>query len=108
MASLDDTTNLLLEAVRKDVDLALANATLYLDVFGRVMMSWIWLRQALLSSRALADNCLEASEASFYKGKLQAARYYIEWELPEIKPQIEVLNSVSPVCYDMQEEWFQQ
>ena len=46
------------------------------------------------------------SDADFYRGKLQAARYYIEWELPEIQHQANLLRGKSDVCLTMQDGWF--
>ena len=105
---LDNTTGHLLKVMGEEVNLGLANATLYLDVFGRVVMSWIWLRQAQIARQALTNKQQNTSEVSFYQGKLHTARYYIEWELPEIMPQVDILNATSPVCFEMQEDWFQQ
>ncbi len=87
------------------MDLALATATLYLDVIGRVLASWIWLKQARIASNALAASPAEV-ESNFYQGKIQAAGYYIEWELPEINDQLEILNAHNPVCFDMQDACF--
>ncbi|WP_299591841.1 acyl-CoA dehydrogenase [uncultured Microbulbifer sp.] len=100
------TENLLLQ-MSANPDRGLANATLYLDVFGRVVVSWIWLRQAAIATVKLADNAaLPEEEANFYHGKLQAARYYIEWELPEITPQIALLESGNGTPFEMQSDWF--
>ena len=83
-----------------------ANATLYLDLFGRVVVSWIWLRQALVAAEALEQSALPEEESNFYRGKIQAARYYIQWELPQIEPQAKILTDLNPVCFEMREEWF--
>ncbi|QYJ91006.1 acyl-CoA dehydrogenase [Shewanella halotolerans] len=98
----------LLPMLAKDPDLGLANATLYLDVFGRITASWIWLQQANIAAAKLAEEgSLSVDDANFYQGKLQAARYYLEWELPEIDPQIALLESYNSVPFDMQDAWFQ-
>ena len=105
LQQLDGTTLELLGQLQRNLDRGLANATLYLDVFGRIVVAWIWLRQALVAQGALASASHE-SEENFYRGKLQAARYYIEWELPEIAPQIALLRRGNSVPFDMQEAWF--
>jgi len=105
LEKLDNTTNALFGQMQKDIDLGLANATLYLDVFGRVVAAWIWLRQALVADAALA-NPVSGEDRNFYRGKLQAARFYIEWELPEIDAQIALLNSGNRVPFEMDENWF--
>ncbi|WP_426416185.1 acyl-CoA dehydrogenase [Aestuariirhabdus sp. LZHN29] len=103
---LSKTTTTLLSRLASDTDLTLANATLYLDMFGRVVVAWIWVKQALAAARGL-DTCTEGStDAHFYQGKLQAARYYVRWELPEIKPLADRLQSFAPEAYEMRDEWF--
>jgi butyryl-CoA dehydrogenase len=47
---LDNVTTHLTALMALDPDRGLANATAYLDVFGRIVAAWIWLRQALESS----------------------------------------------------------
>lgn len=102
---LDQVTNSLLSVIREDPDLGLANATLYLDFFGRIVLSWIWLKQAVVAGKALEQDLVQ-SEKDFYLGKLQAARYYIEWELPQTLSQAELLLTNNRVCFDMKDEWF--
>ncbi|UHQ55044.1 acyl-CoA dehydrogenase [Microbulbifer sp. YPW16] len=102
---LDATTLALMGQLQADVDRGLANATVYLDAFGRVVAAWTWLRQALAADRAL-DTTNREEERNFYRGKLQAARYYMEWELPEIVPQLALLDAGNGVPFEMREEWF--
>ena len=104
--TLDQVTAALLPNLARDVDLGLANATVYLDLFGRVVVSWIWLEQAVAASRGLHRDDLHRDDENFYRGKLQAARYYFEWELPEIKHQARLLQECNRVCFDMKNEWF--
>ncbi len=110
---LDRVTDALLAAIKADPDRGLANATVYLDCFGRTVLAWIWLKQAVVAAKALdgkaalsEKTALPDSEAAFYRGKLQAARYYIEWELPLTVQQAELLLPNNPVCFEMQDAWF--
>ncbi|WP_448119576.1 acyl-CoA dehydrogenase [Pseudomonas serbica] len=91
--------------VEADATLGLSNATVYLDLFGRTVIGWIWLRQALLASRALAAGA-SGSETTFYQGKLQAARYYMDWELAPLQSQACLLIAGNRLCFDMQSDWF--
>jgi hypothetical protein len=84
----------------------LANASVFLEAFGHFVMAWIWLEQAKVASRQLAGGQQSASERDFYCGKLQAARYFLTWELPKIGPMIELLESLDTIPLDMQESWF--
>ena len=58
----------------------LADATLYLDYFGLVVIAWHWLRMG-----AAAQERLDAGDGAqtddFYRGKLAAMRYFFEYEL---------------------------
>ena len=101
---LDDVTTHLTALMASDPDRSLANATAYLDAFGRIVAAWIWLRQALAADAASAS----ASDAdrAFYAGKLQAARYFIVWELPAAVPQLDLLAAVDAIPLEMRDEWF--
>lgn len=95
-----ETTRIVLAVVAHDADAGLANATLYLDVFGRVAVAWIWLRQALVAQRAL-ERAQAPLDTGFYQGKLQAARYYIEWELPMVEHLCRLLATPNLLPYRM-------
>jgi butyryl-CoA dehydrogenase len=77
------TTKSVTKLVDADPDAGLSNATLYLDVFGRLTVAWLWLKQALAAMHGLSAKP-STEDAKFYQGKLHAAKFYIEWELPEI------------------------
>jgi butyryl-CoA dehydrogenase len=105
LATLNQVTATLVEGLAADADRALANATVYLDMFGRILAAWIWLQQAVKAAAGLATQPHQSDE-HFYNGKLQAARYHMQWELPEIKAQAELLSRFDPVPLDMQDSWF--
>lgn len=105
---LDKVTSILLHTIEKGPSYGLANANAYLDMFGRVTMAWIWLRQALAACRALDDDkqVLSQREKDFYQGKLQAARFYIERDLPQVMQQADFLNDNNQLCFSMQDSFF--
>jgi hypothetical protein len=80
-----------------DVQLTLANATVYLEAFGHVVLAWIWLGQALAAQGKAGD---------FYDGKRQACRYFFRWELPRTQPQFALLDSLDDTTLAMRDEWF--
>lgn len=84
-----------------DLNKTLANASLYLEAVGHVVVAWIWLQQALLAAASLANG-----DTDFYRGKLQACLYFFQWELPKIGPQLELLASIDTTTLDMQDAWF--
>jgi butyryl-CoA dehydrogenase len=92
IADIGQTTLRLTEALRTNPELALANATLYLDSLGHVVVAWRWLVQALAAEGALPS----ASEVDrdFYAGKLAACCYFFRYELPRIEPTLKLLRSL--------------
>ncbi|MBI5249351.1 MAG: acyl-CoA dehydrogenase, partial [Desulfomonile tiedjei] len=62
----------------------LADATLYLEMFGIVAIAWQWLRQGIAAQKALAGN-LANEEAAFYQGKYQTMQFFFHYELPKIE-----------------------
>jgi alkylation response protein AidB-like acyl-CoA dehydrogenase len=87
-----------------DMNKTLANASVYLEAAGHTVVAWIWLEQALLAARQL-DKAPE-SDQDFYRGKLQACRYFFKWELPKVQPQLDLLASIDTTTLDMQDAWF--
>ncbi|WP_028208358.1 acyl-CoA dehydrogenase [Paraburkholderia nodosa] len=87
-----------------DPAVTLANASVYLEAFGHVVLAWVWLEQALVARAALAKT--HGEEAAFYRGKLAAAAYFFAWELPKTGAQCDLLASLDRTTLDMQDAWF--
>jgi hypothetical protein len=81
-----------------DGELRLANASLYLEAAGHIVLAWIWLDQYLAT--------LDASSESFYEGKRQAARYFFRYELPHVTATLRLIASRDRTTLDMTEAWF--
>jgi hypothetical protein len=96
------TTRALLSA--RDADMMLANASVYLEMLGHVVIAWVWLRQAQLAARALGQ--AQGDDRAFYQGKLQACQYFFRYELPKTAAQNELLRRLDPTCLEMHDEWF--
>ena len=87
-----------------EVNLALANASVYLDTFGHVVIAWMWLRMATVASRALPGAV--GAERDFYLGKLQACRYFFHYELVKVPERLALLAQADDTCLGMQDGWF--
>ena len=106
IATLKQTTEFLLGSMlEKNIDLVLANSVKYLELFGNVVIAWIWLWQGVIAAKALSVDVHE-SEESFYRGKLQAMRYFFNYELPEIEVWAKILTDLDDTCYEMKADWF--
>ncbi|MEH6565693.1 MAG: acyl-CoA dehydrogenase [Halopseudomonas sp.] len=86
------------------VNQALANSALYLKAFGHMVIGWRWLQQAVHAQNGL--NSGNPADHDFYQGKLQAARYFLNWEVPSCHHDLNVLENRDLTCYDMQDAWF--
>ena len=84
----------------------LANAQALMNVFAQIVVSWIWIRQASVAEQKLMKADVTEKEANFYKGKIQAAQYFISWELPTIERDLKILKQDNDVCSDMNPDWF--
>jgi butyryl-CoA dehydrogenase len=91
--------------LEKEIDLVLANSVKYLDLFGHVVIAWVWLKQGLVATTALSDEPHE-SDRDFYRGKLQAMRYFFRYELPETEAWAALLRELDDTCYAMEANWF--
>ncbi len=85
-----------------DLNAGLANATLYLDAFGHVVVAWLWLEQALAATRASGG----MSDQAFYAGKLAACRYFFRYELPKAHVQLALVCALDQTCLDLAPEHF--
>jgi butyryl-CoA dehydrogenase len=86
------TALLLVEAMPRDPERALANATLFLDALGHVVVAWRWLAQAQAALAKLAG--ADPATQDFCRGKLAACRYFFRYELPKTRPAFELLRSL--------------
>ncbi len=98
------TQALLGDLMAGKVNLALANSALYLKVFGHTVIGWRWLEQAIRAEQGLAAG--NPSDADFYKGKLQAARYFLTWEVPSCQHELNLLDARDDTCLTMDDRWF--
>jgi len=105
VASLQTVTlGLLTDLAQGKVNSSLANSALYLKVFGHMVIGWRWLEQAIRAEEGLARG--NAADSDFYKGKLQAARYFLTWEVPGCHHELALLETRDDTCLGMRDEWF--
>ena len=98
------TLALLGDLMAGKVNQGLANSALYLKVFGHAVIGWRWLEQAIRAEEGLANG--NPADADFYRGKLQAARYFLTWEVPSCHHELAILEARDDTCLGMQDAWF--
>jgi butyryl-CoA dehydrogenase len=104
VSTLQQVTGHLLGVAAHDHELFLADATLYLELAGIVVVAWQWLEQAAVAQQALP--AAHAADQNFYRGKLMAAQYFYEYELVKVPGLARRLQSANHVTVAMQEAWF--
>jgi butyryl-CoA dehydrogenase len=92
-------------AAEGKIDLFLADATLYLELFGIIAIAWQWLVQAITAQKALAKHPLEA-DVNFYTGKLYTCRFFFAYELPKIEGLAVRLKDSDGLTVEMKETFF--
>ncbi|WP_208977312.1 MULTISPECIES: acyl-CoA dehydrogenase [unclassified Pannonibacter] len=93
---LTETTTVLLNSA--GVARRTANATIFLDAFGHIVIAWMWLRQAEVAACTLANEDHTSQDRTFYEGKLAAYRYFSRYELPLAKAKLELCASLNDTC----------
>jgi butyryl-CoA dehydrogenase len=104
IADVGATTAAIMAALRENPELALANATLYLDSLGHLAVAWRWLVQAQAAEAAVAS--ASGADRDFYAGKLAACRYFFRYELPRIGPALRLLRSLDDTALSIPDGGF--
>ncbi|MFL6671009.1 MAG: acyl-CoA dehydrogenase [Burkholderia ambifaria] len=84
-------------AALDDPQVRLANASVYLEAFGHLVVAWLWLDVTLAA---------HGRDGDFHDGKRAAARYFFRWELPKVDAQLDLLASVDTTTLEMRDAWF--
>ncbi len=100
--------------LQKDIpEKGLSNAQAYMSLVSKLVIAWMWLRQANAAASALADNAnqikhsnLSEADVAFYEGKLQAAQYFFHVELPQAEVDATLILNQDDTHFAMKEGWF--
>jgi alkylation response protein AidB-like acyl-CoA dehydrogenase len=85
MALLEKTiTGLGAVAMEKGPDAYLADASLFLEMFGILVIGWQWLTMADAALAALEKQGGNKKDTRFYEGKVHVARYFFSYEMPKM------------------------
>ena len=98
------TVHLIGIAMGGETEAFLADATLYLENFGLVVIAWQWLQQGIVAQEGLENNPRQGPEWEFYQGKLDAMAYFFEYELPKTLGLEARLHSSRRVALDARPE----
>lgn len=92
-----EITTGLAELGAADPEAFLADASVYLEATGHLVIAWMWVEQVLALGSRTDD---------FAAGKHAAARYFLRRELPTVDPMFDLLAAGDRITLDMRDEWF--
>jgi butyryl-CoA dehydrogenase len=93
-------------AMKGEIDIFLADATLYLELFGIIAVAWQWLVQAVVAAKALSKDNINTPDRNFFTGKLFSFRFFFNYELPKIEGLLIRLKNSDGLTVKMKTEFF--
>ncbi|WP_035483419.1 acyl-CoA dehydrogenase [Algoriphagus marincola] len=98
-----DTAGTILQKAQEGPEIFLADASLFLELCGVLCVGWMWLRQTHVASQMIDK---ENADTAFLHGKIETARYFMEYELPKIHSIAKRLHSSAYPTVNMRSYWF--
>ncbi len=97
------TMHLIGKAQSEGAEVFLADATLYLELFGILTLGWQWIKQGV-KAEELQKAQTKNYSAEFLQSKQHALQYFFEYEVPKIAGLITRLKSNNPLTVKVKEE----
>lgn len=79
-----------------NLERSLANATLYLDATGTVVIAWLWLWQAMVAIRV--EEAARGGNLAFYQGKRAGCDYFFRYMLPRAQIDLGLVKALDETC----------
>lgn len=101
-----DTTNHLLGiAGGGEIDLFMADSTLYIEMSGIICIAWQWLLQGIAAQSY--NNRNNEGDRNFFEGKIFTLKYFFNYELPKIHGLAARLRNADGLTLKMKPEYFE-
>ncbi|MBX2840318.1 MAG: acyl-CoA dehydrogenase [Flammeovirgaceae bacterium] len=68
----------------------LADATIFMELFGTIVVGWQWLKMAIGAKESLNNKDQEYSK-TFYEGKIHTMKFYFKYEMAKTKGLVKIL-----------------
>ncbi|QHV95704.1 acyl-CoA dehydrogenase [Spirosoma endbachense] len=79
----DVVMSLMPYAIKGDTERYLSDATLFLELFGIIVVAWQWLKQAIVARRALLTQNPQGDDLAFFEGKIHTMKFFFHYEVPK-------------------------
>lgn len=90
-------------AQKEGPEVYLSDATLYLELFGILVVGWQWLKQGIALEKLKAANTKDYS-AEFIQSKFYALQYFFEYEIPKTEGLVTRLKSANHLTVNAKPE----
>lgn len=70
-------------AMKGEIELFLSDATLYMELFGLLVVAWQWLKQATTAKQAILTENPQGDELEFYESKIHTMKFFFAYEVPK-------------------------
>ena len=92
-------------AMKGDYERYIADASIFMEFFSRVVMAWMWLDMVVQAKKALLTGDKTYRE-EFYNSKIHAMKFYFKYELSKTSSFAEILMSEEVLTIPTEEEVF--
>lgn len=89
-------------ALKGDYERFLADASIFMEFFSLIIVSWSWLDIGITAKNQLEKN---RYDSALLKGKLEAMKYFFSYELPKTTGLAEVLMNLSDITIKKEEDY---
>lgn len=72
-------------AMQGQIERFLADANLFMEMAGLIVVAWQWLKQATVAKRQIVTKNPQEEELAFYESKIQTMKFFFAYELPKTK-----------------------
>ncbi|QIP13451.1 acyl-CoA dehydrogenase [Spirosoma aureum] len=79
----DVVMSLMPYAIKGDTERYLSDATLFLELFGIIVVAWQWLKQAIVARQALLTQNPQGDDLAFFEGKIHTMKFFFHYEVPK-------------------------
>jgi len=72
-------------AMKQEFELFLADANLFMEMASLIVISWQWLKQAVVAKVKILTQNPQGEELAFYESKIHTMKFFFAYELPKTK-----------------------
>lgn len=92
-------THLVPIALAGDHERFLADATIFMEMFGKVILGWQWLKISATAAKALEEGDAKKS-IDFYNSKVHTMQFYFKYEMTQVKGLAHIIKDNRDLTLD--------